>query len=319
MVHLKILAWQFLKNLGPCKAALESLQADDSDGFVCAEHFADLIKVLDRIAAIMKFMAVSLFTTHDMSDFNDEVGLTLKPSEDAVWLAGYTGKSPLERGLSDIVKTSGAWTSITDELVKTAGSSTKLRPEMDRAVETLQNIKDGKLELTQARLDDLNHLFPQLQSGMRRCDLEEAKQLMVSALTANADSCMEPEDGGDGKVSSKFVSALLKGLKIFSNVPGLTTKAEALEKWMTAHVKEMALNDLVDLAAPGFLDHLEPVQALVTKLAKVTIPDDRPECGLAACRLLNFALNHLIAEARFEFAIFHPHLTHQHVILFQSI
>ena len=104
----------------------------------------------------------------------------------------------------------------------------------------------------------------------------------------------------DVRQRSKLVHALMKAFRVFSAWPGSTDKIKDLSTWMTANEKEMTLEDLMSLSEKSEVAgvaNLDDVQAIMGKLNKVTLPQERPELILAAKRLLNTSLRAVIAEA----------------------
>ena len=300
MEHLKALSFLILKAMDPARKSLASVQSQDPDSFVEANAFERVTQSLNRVERIARFMGSLLFKPHQLIQLDEHMssGAPLDASEDSVWLVGYTGKQNLEKGLHEIVGKTPFWSKLVDEVVRTASSTLRLRPHRDRAAETLAKIEAGDMEMNSVRLESLAAVFGELHSGMRACEVEDVNNKMLEQMHKIAKSLIKGEvDVGQG---SKLVHALMKAFKVFSAWPGSTDKIKDLSTWMTANEKEMTLEDLMSLSEKSEVAgvaNLDDVQAIMGKLNKVTLPQERPELILAAKRLLNTSLRAVIAEA----------------------
>eukprot|EP00435_Cladocopium_sp_Y103_P052701 s399_g16.t1 len=296
--HLRSIALLFLKAMDSAKKGIHSFQLQDSENFVPTSAFESVTDGLDRVEKVMRFIGSLLFKPKQFDQIAKLVRSTpLDASQDCLWLVGFSGKQQLEKGLQEIIAKSSQWSKLVDEVVKTASSSLKLKPQRDRAMETLLRIQSGQIDLSSERLEELNKLFPELMNGMRACDLEDINHLMMEQVTTLADALLE------GKVEvaegSKRVHALIKAFKVFSHEPGAVLMGKKLVAWMTEHEQEIVLNDLAVMAKDFEEDgatSLEDVQKLMARLNKVTIPKDRDDLRLSARKLLNASFRALIAE-----------------------
>ena len=176
--HLKALSCGFLQSLISSRKAVTSLQAQDTESQVQGVWFERLSTALERSEKVMKFIGSLLMSSLERQTFCEQSGLSFSPSEDVLWLAAYNGKQPLEKGLLEIATASQIWKRNMDELVKTADSSLRLQPEMERTLTTLKAIASGEMQLSLQKLKDLNEKFPQLLSGLRACDMENLKHTL---------------------------------------------------------------------------------------------------------------------------------------------
>ena len=99
---------------------------------------------------------------------------------------------------------------------------------------------------------------------------------------------------------SRLVQGLLTAFKLFSDRAGSTEKASQVMSWMAANESALVLSDLLQLAgkvtADGVSD-LDEVQALMARLGKRAVPNDRADLIEAARKILNTSFRALVAEA----------------------
>ena len=292
--HLCLMAQTFLGNLDSTEKALSNLQQQDSESLVQPGYFKGLLEKLRRVQIIMKFIASSLMTTPEKEEFLQETGIGLG-IQDTLSLIGYSGKELLEKGMAEIVQSNPFWKRVVDEIVKTADSSLRLQPELERTTSTLKSLSNGDIDLTLQRLQDLTSQFAQLLKGMRMCDIDAVNKLFLEQLLRTTLDLM---DGTNTCGTTVFVEELIKALKLCAWVPGVSSKIEELQKWMTKNVKEMASNDLVLLAKSSDETRLalETIQNVFSKLGKVTLLPGSDH-QVACQKLLNAALRALINEA----------------------
>ena len=278
---------------------MEAFQERDPDNFVDVKGFEAMSEALNRIEKVARFLGSLLFMPAQFAHVAEVVsGAPLNPADDSVAIVGYSGRFALEKGLKELVAKNVEWSATVNEVVKTADSSTKLRPQRDRALESLQNIKAGKVEWSPERLDDLCKLFPELLCGMRAVEIEDVTHLMVEQVHCLASSLLE------GKMEvvqgSRLVQGLLTAFKLFSDRAGSTEKASQVMSWMAANESALVLSDLLQLAgkvtADGVSD-LDEVQALMARLGKRAVPNDRADLIEAARKILNTSFRALVAEA----------------------
>lgn len=296
--HLRSIALLILKAMDSAKKGIHSFQLLDSESFVPALAFESVTDAVGRVEKVMRLIGSLLFKPKQFEQISQLVNCKpLDASEDALWLAGFSGKQSFEKGLQEIMGKNAQWSKLVDEVVKTASSALKLKPHRDRALETLLKIKSGEIDLSAERLEEFNKLFPDLLNGMRACELDDLVQLMMEQVTALAEALL----GGKVDVAegSKRVHSLIKAFKVFSHEPGAVLMGKKLVAWMTEHEKEIVLNDLLAMSQDFEEDgatSLEDVQKLMARLNKVTIPKDREDLRLSARKLLNAAFRALIAE-----------------------
>ena len=114
---------------------------------------------LQRVDKILKFIQHALGNGADQSTTKDDV----------LYLLEYKGNAlDAETDLRHVVKTTPAWNSICDEVVRTAKSSTKLRPVLERVIESL---KASAFNLTPSRLGAILDEMRELKNGMRKQDM----------------------------------------------------------------------------------------------------------------------------------------------------
>ena len=290
--HLRTLATVVLRRFSSAEAALHSLQAEDADSFVDSKAFVAVTDALVRVQKIMRFIACLLLTPSDCQEFK------LDPGEDTVFLVTFSGKELLERGIAEIVGKNAGWSKLVEEVARTAASSLRLRPQRDRALESLKNIKSGEAEMTQDKLDEFNILLPELRSGMRACEVDEVEALLFEQVQHQVSMLLKNEI--DIRKGSNLVNALCKSCKVFSAKPGMNTQEKELIAWMTSNKQDIALNALLEKSdefeKSGVAD-LEAVQSLMANLNKVVIAENRPDLLRAAKVLLNTSFRALITEA----------------------
>ncbi len=293
--HLRTLATLVLRRFSSAEAALHSLQADDADSFVDAKAFVAVTEALNRVQKVMRFIASLLLTPSASQEFK------LDPGEDTVFLVTFSGKELLERGLAEIVAKNLGWTKLVEEVARTAASSLRLRPQRDRALESLKNIKSGEAVMSQDKLDEFNQLLPELRSGMRACEVEEVEALLFEQVQHNISMLLKNEI--DIRKGSSLVHSLCKSCKVFSAKPGMNTQEKDVIAWMTSNQQDIALHDLLEKSqqfeSSGVAD-LEAVQSLMVHLNKVVIPESSPDFLRAARVLLNTSFRALIKEAGYQ-------------------
>ena len=298
--HLKALAIVILKRLPSSRNAVAAFQEEDPDNFIDRKYFASINEALTRLEKIMRFIGSTLCKPTEAH------GLDLNPADDSVWMATYSGKLQLEKGLSEIVQKSPHWSKSVDEIARTAASSMRLRPERDRVLESLQNIGNGTLQITSEKLEEFNKIFPDFHTGMRACDIEDINMLMITEITKLVNGLLRDEM--EIAQGSKLVHALLKSLKVFSMWPGMTEKSKEVEAWMTKHQQDIALVSLLEASkqfeSSGVAD-LTTVQEVMSRLQKVVISQDQPEYIRAARTLLNTAFRGVIKEAEIVRTVSH--------------
>ena len=304
--HLKEIATAFLLNLDSAERCLDSLVERDSLGLLQSDCFGQIRDELKRLAKIMRFLACLFITSDEDRQKLSIAGLSdLSPASDVVWLAGFAASGErstlysLERSFSEIISKSQEWTSLCDEVMRTAVTSVKARPARDRVVSSLKKYLEGTLELTSSRLEEINTEAAQVITGMRKADTTEMCTLMAKVVGNRAQMLLEGKVKAD-EVCSRWVKGLFNALRTLKVVAGAHDMALQLEKWMTEHSKQMALSDLLEMtqsrSCQGMAD-LGEVQALMVRVQGVKIPEDREDLRNSAARLLIMAMVALNMEA----------------------
>ena len=298
--HLKTVALLCLKGIHSARKALDSFQARDPNSFVAVAGFQAATQSLDRVEKVARFMGSLLFRPDQFDSISETTSATpLNPADDSVAIVGYTGKEALEKGLKELVAKTVEWSTTVNEVVKTSASSLKLRPQKERAMETLLKIKADPTLWSPERLEELCALFPEMLSGMRAIETEDVTNLMIEQVHLLADSLLA--DQLDVVKGSRLAQTLLRAFQVFSARAGSTEKAREVTKWMQAHEGDLVLSDLMQVAdkvtSEGVSDLVE-VQALMVRLSKVVVPSDRRDLTEATRKMPNTSFRALIAEAR---------------------
>ena len=306
--HLKEIAIAFLGGMNSAESALDHFVDKDSQGVCSSDSFQGARDILKRVTRLMRFLACLFITTDTDRQRLEHLGLDeLNPAEDVVWLVGFfvsnaepKKQSALERSFSEIISKSPEWTQLCDETMRTAVSAVKLRPERNRAVDTMKKLLSDELELTTERLEEINSVASKVIEGMRRPDSKELCILVAKLLGQQTNLLLQGKVNGD-KVTSRWVMALLNGLKSLKSVAGASDMANALQKWMTNNSKTTALSDLCEMAntysaTTGVAD-LAAVQAVLTRVQGVQIPEGRHDIVDASASLVALSLRGLVLEA----------------------
>ena len=143
------------------RTAIATAQEGDWEGAV--EAWPCLTAFLDRVSGVVRFVRHVL----------GGGGADMK-TEDVVYLLKYEGRSTdMEVLLRDAANNNRVWRSLCDECIRTAGSSVRLRPVLERLVDQLKNSS-----LTASRLQNVVKEMKELQDGMRSQDRRESRVWM---------------------------------------------------------------------------------------------------------------------------------------------
>ena len=298
-VHLKWIALIILEGIQHSRAWIDSVKEQDTDNLVEEECFNEMNDSLGRLKKIMRFVGCLLSDEASAETKDLDLDLEFDPSTDIMWLVSYRGKG-LEKNLSEIVH-GQEWTAICDDVVRTADSAVRLKPQCARAMETLEALPEGRLFLiTLERFQELIELTPQLLQGMRRSQADVFCSAFRQALVLSA------EDLASGKqqasaVGTKRVEHLLGGLKVVSHIPGTDSVAEKLRTWMTQNAMAMAWSHFHELAQEfdesGVADVQKVLEAM-GKLQKQAIPEGEDHLVTDARKLLIATFRGFTMEAR---------------------
>lgn len=162
---------------------------------------------------------------------------------------------------------------MTDEILRTATSSVRLRPILDRIVAslgqaTLKTVEPGQLPFSAERLMEISAEYRQCEQGMRRHEMMNPESLFITFLRERAESFMNVGDDAIESLKPKDVKAVLECLTIFkSKVPEHELAGE-LQKWMTKHSSKMALSELLDFARVSDKDGVCDMSELVNVMER---------------------------------------------------
>ena len=165
-----------------------------------------------------------------------------------------------------------------DEILRTAASSTKLRPVLARALETLRSNPDKALTSC-SRLQQLSEEVASCRSGMRPHEVQPAEDLCAEMLRAKAEQFinLSGEQVLDFGVTSDDLECLLQGLQHFKDKPGIFDLITEVRNWLAEHQKSMTLADLADIArksaAFGVVGDMNQLQQLMTRCVKVKVDE----------------------------------------------
>lgn len=284
-----------LKSTEPAELALQHFRARDPESQIGEEAFDQFGFKLDRVKKILRFFGCLLNVQGQ--GFDSEPFST----SDVVYLMGYKGKDSTEKILLEAVNLTPAAVALCDEVVRTATSSVRLRPEKDRLQQSLKALTIASESVVRVdKLADMNEMLPRLHKGIRQCDMEPLNEVVIDLLMKLTNSLLE---GDPTKVSSRYAGEIQKGLIFFqtTGVPGMADLNERLQLWMTTHQRDTALMDLLDLAQQcDDVDRadLAAVEKLMSRLQKTKIEADRLDLQWAALRVLVSTLRTMIWEAR---------------------
>ena len=291
--HLKALATTFLNGLDQCEPTLDTLKEKNSHDLVSDEAFGELESALARVRKLMRFVG-SVCCIDEIDGTSD---FKFNPKEDMMWLVSYKGKEDLESGLAEIVLSNTAWQEITDEVVRTATTSMALRPERDRALETLNGMGDSKLfSVSAERLSELIQLTPRLKSGMRQAEVSTFMTKFLSAINESVEDLLSGEKSVKA-IGSKFVHLLMSAANCFTHVPGTTTTIDKLRVWMTKHNQDIAWSDLAELAKRGSIGGGITTQEVADVLSKLQKQKPPPELLFDVKTLLAVSFHTFVKEA----------------------
>ena len=161
------------------------------------------------------------------------------------------------------------WTGAVEEMLRTATSSVKCRPMLERLVSSLQTFSHNPVQCPSDRCMELVSDFKEVQAGMRRREVQLAEEALRKFLWAKADHFLQMEESDiKDVVRSKDVQPVLQGLEIFKSNPQEFELAGNLRSWMTKLAGSMAAADLMDFAVESEKSEVADLDALGTLLAK---------------------------------------------------
>lgn len=193
------------------------------------------------------------------------------------------------------MKSSQQWTQVIDEILRTAATSTKLRPVLDRALDALK-----AQNMTCARLKELSDDVANCRNGMRPHEVQPAEDLCTEQLRTAAERYIDMTDEQvlEFSVTSEDLQCILNGLQNFKEKPGVFDLIKEVREWLAEHQKSMTLADLIDVAnrssMSGVVGDLNHLQQLMTRCVKVKVPESTVP---AVTLLLASALRAFLAEA----------------------
>ena len=292
LVHVKVLTSSFLKSFPSAIAAVDHLKRRDSQGCISEETYTLFTSSLTRVQRIFRFIACVLA-------MNPPFLNTTLSAHDVAWLVTYKGREHLERSLHEVISASDFWQRECDDCIRCSSTTTQLKPQMERLLETFNAFNDGVLTATPDRLEEAVGILTDVKKGMRKADLQAVDEVVTTVLIALGRSILDGTTES-AAARTRFVTSLLNGLSLYSDIGGTSDLQMSLRQWMTSNGPKIALFDLVDLAQTtekngGAADVLQ-VQALMAKLKSVKeLHSD--EQSWAATSLLGATFRSVLTEA----------------------
>lgn len=195
------------------------------------------------------------------------------------------------------------WLAASDEILRTAATSVKLRPTLERVADSLQKFRAGGVGGVGPSADRLIQLveeFSECSQGMRRYELLPVESLLLTVLRAMADGFISMGKDDACNVSSKEVRAVLKGLHLFKHRASEHQLAAELEKWLLDMSAEMAVSDLVELAIHAMTNEtvdFDQLTSVMTKCQKLQAPKGKEDFSFHMAGLLLTAHKACLTEA----------------------
>ena len=189
---------------------------------------------------------------------------------------------------------------MSDEILRTANTSLKCRPLMERLESSLSHSSaDLATAIPAERLSEMNRDFRECQAGMRRHELWQPEKKFMAYLEAMAEAFMALDDDNVSTLKSKDGEAVLDGLLIFKDRPSHHSLAQDLRSWMTKMSGTMAVADLIDLsieAAKADVSDLTKLASVMERCNGLKVSADEDIAHVAS--LLVTSLRALVIEAR---------------------
>ena len=222
--------------------------------------------IAEAVFRVSKFCKCILFLLNKNlpHDYKDDGASSIVH---VLWFTQYTGKLVFEKAIRQALTADESYyNTLIQDVMKTAASSKALEPKLINLRKLLQ--KDDK-NLTFEDILSCAGLMEEVKHGMRRGAVKNEEKDLVRKLFAVSDALLETP--GDCDVSNAYVKAILKGLGMFEEEPGVLDMLKRIEKFMTSNATTMASNDL-----SSFLEDMIKSRELdIAKLATLVKQCDR--------------------------------------------
>lgn len=201
----------------------------------------------------------------------------------------------------DISKNDDIWKTTCDEILRTATSSTRLRPSFQRLRDLLKNHADGKTSIQLSRIRSLCAEFQECRQGMRYQEIKDVEHMCLKLLHEKTADIItfDPETVVEEKITTRDIEALLAGLQTFKTSPNVLTQISELKKWLNEQSKYMAWSDLVDFSVACLQTDrcdLDQLAELMQRCAALQVPKDKFADVFYVAGILLTALRAFITE-----------------------
>ncbi|CAE7037492.1 unnamed protein product [Symbiodinium sp. CCMP2456] len=287
---MSIFVISMLQGVSVAKEAHEALKERDVEDML-SEQWGEMGSVLDRCEKMLRLMACVLAL---------EVPEPMQPitSADFTWLVEKVPITFPEKTFRDVVDSEADWRAVCKDIVRTAGSTTRLQPQLLRTMSSIEQLSSGQVPFTADRLAGLHDEIVELGEGLRQVHVQALNR---KAKDAFCDHSRKVLDGSVSGVRSRDVEALLKCLSIFQNESSVADIMKELQEWANDSAQSMALVDLKDLAAvseANALADLAKVQALMPRLRKLQSDEKTEDVYEAVLSLVVCCFRTLLKEVR---------------------
>ena len=173
-----------------------------------------------------------------------------------------------------------------------------LQQKLEVEIESDKDLIPKSPEFIQQLREMTNH-FQELQSGMRKADIEEVGntfQKHVGVLVDNTLALPESRVDEDGDLKQAGFEALLAALNVFCALPGTLSKIQELKAWLAKFQAKLSRNAFLQVSCEGSDVDFAQVSKLCSNLSKKDFAND-PEIEKQLPGLLRKMLETLLTQA----------------------
>ena len=189
-----------------------------------------------------------------------------------------------------------------DEILRTATTTTRLRPTFQRVMEVLEGPCPQVDAMNNLRLKETCEELFTCREGMRKQEVKVAEDLILKVLTARGSDILAlgPEEVTDQKVRTKEVDALLFGLGGFKSFPNVMGMIKNLQTWLNDNAKHMAWCDFIDATMDAGKHDTVDLNFLAELMARAcghNVDKTNPNEVVHVASLLLVAMRSFVTEA----------------------
>ncbi|CAE7321356.1 unnamed protein product [Symbiodinium sp. CCMP2592] len=281
-----------LQGVSDAKEATDALKLRDGEDML-VDGWEALSSAMERCEKMLRLMACVLALELPEP-------MTPTSSVDFTWLLEKMPAAFPEKTFRDVVDTECEWRAVSKDIVRTAGTTTRLQPQLLRTMSSIEQLASEQVPFTAERLGGLHDEILELSEGLRQVHVQPLIQKARDAFYGYSQKIL---DGSAPDVRSRDVEALLRCMSIFQNDTSMADMMKQVQEWANDSSQSMALVDLKDLAAiaeTNGLAELAKIQAIMPRLRKLRSDEKTEDVYEAVLSLVVRCFHTLLKEVKEE-------------------